>query len=65
MKKEAYKPDTQMINNKIFQENKRKTLINKIKNRHEEKNGEPMTVLTLNPAIKKSSKSASIIYIVN
>ena len=53
MPKSFYKTNTPSLNNQINQENRRMKYLNKLKNKVEEKNGEPLTTLKLKHAINE------------
>ena len=61
MPKGFFKTNVAQLNNELGQENRRMKYINKLKNKVEEKNGQPLTTLRLKHAINESVKSGTLI----
>ena len=61
MGKGIFRQDTADLNNQLKQENKRMKLINRLNNKVEEKNGQPLTQLKLKHAINENTKSGVLI----
>ena len=61
MVKGIYKQNTADLNNQLKQENKRMVLMNKLKNKVEEKNGQPLTKLKFKHVINETTKSGVLL----
>ena len=61
MGKGIYKQNTADLNNQLKQENKRMVLMNKLKNKVEEKNGQRLTKLKFKHVINETTKSGVLL----
>ena len=61
MPKGFFKTNVAQLNNELGQENRRMKYINKLKNKVEEKNGQPLTKLKFNQVINETTKSGVLL----
>ena len=61
MGKGIFRQDIADLNNQIKQENKKMVLMNKLKNKVEEKNGQPLTKLEFKHVINENTKSGVLL----